>query len=217
MIRNKMRYICCAFFVMAFVTACGKKSEDAPITTDTVLIQADGSVLDYQVDSFDKAYYNISEYEQMLKTEIDAYNQSTPMPVNSTGKPLVSVKTVGMVQEASATAQTVLEFQSVDALCDYYKAYGVERTFYYGTVSEAIKQGYDVNNNLYVRKKDSFVAVTQEQIEKSLSRHILIVSGENLHIRFENKIIYSSKDVTLNEAKTEAVVTDAVISYFVFE
>ncbi len=217
MTKKRLAIGICSLLLSFTLAGCGEKKEAGPITGDTLQILSDGSVVEYQLDAFDKTYYNISEYENLLRDEIANYNKETPSPVNGSEKPLVNVVSIGISEETPGQAQTVLEFQSVKALMDYYKEYGVERSFFYGAVSEAITKGYDVKGKLYTTKKGELVPISDEQIEKIMGRNILIVTNENIHVRYEGKLLYYSNNVTFDENKTEATTVDAGDCYFVFE
>lgn len=217
MTKRRLTIGLCSLLLSFTLAGCGEKKEAGPITGDTVEILSDGSVVEYQLDVFDKNYYNIGEYEGLLREEISEYNKETLAPQNDNGKPLVSVKSIGMNEANPTQAETVLEFQSTKALVDYYSEYGVERKFFYGPVSEAITKGYDVKGNLCTLKKGELIPLSDEQIEKIMSRNILIVTNENIHVRYEGKLLYYSNNVTFDENKTEATTVETGDCYFVFE
>lgn len=199
------------------ISACGDEKTVDEIVKNTVVIQSDGSVLDYQVEEFDTTRYVLSELTRMVNQEIDTYNKETPTSLNNNGKPLVSVEEVSLFEDSRTKVRLCLEFQSVKAMKEYYALYDINRDFFYGTVSEAIAAGYNVQGNLYVRKKKNAVQISADQLEKLMSKKILIVKGETLAVRFDKKLLYYSNGVSVNKGKTEALTTEQVENYLVFE
>lgn len=201
--------LCLLLFV-----GCGEKAELGPVVTNTVFIEMDGSIIDYEIDTLDQDYYSVSDLDSMVRDDASTYNKEVPRPVNGSSKPLIAVNEVAQLENGNV--RVGVEFQTVEAMVTYNERFQVERKAFYGTVSEAIARGYEVKGNLYSRKRGNMNALTDEQIDGIMSKNIFIIT-EPVNVRFEGEVLYFSNNVVMNADATEATVPEGETGYFLFK
>lgn len=176
----------CAFLL----TGCGEQEEVyVPVTSNTIEVTEEGRLIAYIVEDFEKDYYDINELAQMVRSEIDVYNTNKASLSTEAGQVPVLVDKVMMAEDGSAKAVVALDFQSAAAYEDY-----MGKEVFYGTISEAIAAGYDLEGKLFDAKKGTELAA--DKLEKNGKRMILIVEDEVL-VRPDGKVLYLSDNVTL--------------------
>ncbi len=182
----------CLSFCVLFITGCEEQEEVyVPVTENTVEAVADGRLIGYIVEAFDKDYYNITELGDMVRAEIAIYNEKNAHLATEAGRAPIIVDKVSMAEDGSAKAVVALNFQNAAVYEDYM---GTE--LFYGTVAEAVAAGYQLEGQLVGVKKGE--TLTAEQITKNGENHILIVA-DTLWIRTNEKVQYLSGNASLTE------------------
>lgn len=199
---------------LLLLMGCGEKAELGPIVTNTVFVELDGSIIDYEIDALDQDYYSLSDLDSMVREDAATYNKEVPRPVNGSSKPLIAVNEVAQLENGNV--RVGVEFQTVAAMVAYNERFQVKRKAFYGTVSEAMLQGYEVKGNLYSRKKGNMNALTDEQVDGIMSKNIFIIT-EPVNVRFEGEVLYFSDNVVMNADATEATVPEGETGYFLFK
>lgn len=176
---------------MALLTGCEKEQVYIPVTTNTIEALQDGRVIGYIVEDFDKDYYDINELEDMVRTEIDAYNDEKKNLSTEAGRTLVIVDKVYMAEDGSKKAVVALNFQNAAVYADY-----MEQELFYGTVAEAVANGYELDKKLAnVKGGDVFAG---EQIQKNSEKLVLILK-DTVTVRTEGTVQYLSANARLTE------------------
>ena len=134
------------------------------------MVEKDGKVTSYLVNTFDKDFYNLDGLTQMVEEEAEEFNaahtEATENPMN--------VKTVQVLGDG-AMVQVVQEFADTDSYAEYN-----EQDLFYGTRVEALAQGLTVNREL-VNAADGTPA-DSEKLDKALEK--------NHHDHYKCKRIY---------------------------
>lgn len=143
------------------LAGCGQKVPDR-IEKSTLVINAKGNVTAYQVGEFDKAYYNLSELEVMAKEEAARFCGS----VKKSGA--VKVDKVSGTQDDDGSVVVQYSFDGADSYQDFMKG---DETLFYGTVAEAIRQGYG-GVTMYDAKDGTSMLWTEAAGE--LGKHVVI-------------------------------------------
>lgn len=170
------------------LSGCGKaaKLPDTVVNTSLV-VDKDGRVTSYLVDTFDKDFYSLDGLKEMVQNEADAFNIAH---TDASEDPLV-VKAVQSVGEG-ATVQVVEEFTDTKVYEEY-----TEKELFYGTRVEALADGISVNLDL-VNAEDGTPA-DQEKLEKALEKNHLLITNASAYIYCPYQVLYVSEGVVMGE------------------
>ena len=184
------------------LSGCGKaaKLPDTVVNTSLV-VDKDGRVTSYLVDTFDKDFYSLDGLKEMVQSEADAFNIAHTDAVED---PLV-VKAVQSVGEG-ATVQVVEEFTDTKVYEEY-----TEKELFYGTRVEALADGISVNLDL-VNPEDGTPA-DQEKLEKALEKNHLLITNASAYIYCPYQVLYVSEGVVMGEdGYVDASQSDGVVT-----
>lgn len=178
-----------AVFVIAmglFLVGCGNKK--AEVTS--ISIDKNGKVSNVIYEAFDQSYYNIQELSSVASSEISIYN-------NEYTEEKVSLESAELVKD-NAFVKVTMNYNSA-----YDYAHFNHLTLFYGTVKEAIDNGYTVADHLVDKQGTAFGG----NIEDYYDNHVVITTDKsNIITPFE--ITYMTEGVTLIDKK-EAMLTSA--------
>ena len=179
------------------LAGCGEETVEEPIRTSTIVLSADGSFTQCRVESFDREDYQLSELESMIRQEGSDYVGMTSAQASEGGQ-AVAVEQVGVLEEDHSQVMVALHFADSEIYGNYMTEVDQQSSeLFYGTVKEAIAEGYDLAGVLQDAKKGT--AITAEQLGKIGDRLVLIFE-EPLQIRCPSKALYISGNVRLTEA-----------------
>lgn len=184
------------------LSGCGKaaKLPDTVVNTSLV-VDKDGRVTSYLVDTFDKDFYSLDGLKEMVQSEADAFNIAH---TDAAEDPLV-VKAVQSVGEG-ATVQVVEEFTDTKVYEEY-----TEKELFYGTRVEALADGISVNLDL-VNAEDGTPA-DQEKLEKALEKNHLLITNASAYIYCPYQVLYVSEGVVMGEdGYVDASQSDGVVT-----
>ena len=181
---------------------CGQTAKlPSEVVNTSLVVEKDGKVTSYLVNTFDKDFYSLDGLEKMVREEADAFNsehgdgQQDPM----------TVKAVQML-EAGATVQVVQEFDSVDSYAEYN-----EQDLFYGTRVEALAQGISVDLEL-VNASDGTPA-DPDQLSKAMEKGHLIITNASAYIYCPYPVLYISEGVVMGEdGYVDASQSDGVVT-----
>lgn len=184
------------------LSGCGKaaKLPDTVVNTSLV-VDKDGRVTSYLVDTFDKDFYSLDGLKEMVQSEADTFNIAH---TDAAEDPLV-VKAVQSVGEG-ATVQVVEEFTDTKVYEEY-----TEKELFYGTRVEALADGISVNLDL-VNPEDGTPA-DQEKLEKALEKNHLLITNASAYIYCPYQVLYVSEGVVMGEdGYVDASQSDGVVT-----
>lgn len=182
---------------MMAMAGCGEEAVEEPISTSTIVLAEDGSFTQYRIENFDKEYYQLSELDSMIRQEVQAYVSANPGQAADGGE-IVRVETVSRAPEDQSQAMVALYFADSRTYEDYVAEVDQQPDeLFYGTMEEALQQGYDLSGVLLDAKKGT--VITPEQLEKSKTRMLLIFT-DSFQIRCPSKVLYRSSNVSLTDA-----------------
>lgn len=188
--KKVLRLAACLLLLGLLLTGCGEQEEVyEPVTSNTIEVTEEGRLIAYIVEDFEKEYYDINELAEMVRTEIDAYNAKKPSLSTQAGQVPVLVDKVMMAEDGSAKAVVALNFQSTAAYEDY-----MGKEVFFGTVSEALEAGYELDEKLFDVKKGE--ALPANKLERNGKRTILIVE-DSVSVRPGEKVLYLSNNAAL--------------------
>ncbi len=180
---KKSRMILLCFLCAVLLSACG----ETEITTTTVEILSSGKVTHTIIDSFEESYYDAEEMKEMAQKEADEFNNS-----HKDG-----AVTVESVQLENGQVRMVMDYADARAYSDFNS-----ETLFYGTVSDALAAGYDLNVNL-ISLKDNTQYLSGEELSSMGDKH-LIITSESLHIIAPSNLSYVSEGVIIASSRKEA-------------
>ena len=166
-----------------------------------LVVEKDGKVTSYLVNTFDKDFYNLDGLTQMVEEEAEEFNathtEATENPMN--------VKTVQALGDG-ALVQVVQEFADTDSYAEYN-----EQDLFYGTRVEALAQGLTVNREL-VNAADGTPA-DSEKLDKALEKNHLIITNASAYIYCPYPVLYISEGVVMGEdGYVDASQSDGVVT-----
>ena len=176
-------------FMIFSLTGCGEK-EVIPVTEPTVEIMADGELIAYLVEDFDKEYYDLGELDAMVREEVAAYVQENAL-VTETGKEGLTVESVAMAADGSQKVVVALKFGNDEIYADYFDV-----EVFYGTVAEAEKAGYSLSAAL-ISVKDG--EIFTEELAKKNSRRKILVIEDAVIVRCPKDVLYVGTNASLTE------------------
>ncbi len=179
------------------LTGCGEEAVPEPISTSTIVLDADGSFTQCRVEPFDQEYYQLSELDAMIRQEVQDFVSGKGVQSADDVQP-VSVEQVSYLEEDSSQAMVALHFTDSQVYEDYMTEVDQQPCeLFYGTVRQAQERGYDLGDSLLDAKKGTVIAT--EQLEKYQDKLVLVFE-DALQIRCPSKILYCSSNVSLTDA-----------------
>lgn len=194
----------------AMFTGCGTgKDANVPIISNTLEVTADGHLIAYIVEDFDKDYYDINELKTMVDQEVAAYNQAKAALVNEAGQSPITVINVMMAEDGSKKAVVELDFANAAVYTDYM---GVEA--FWGTVAQAVEKGYVLDGMLKSVKNDEpFIG---ETLKKSQDNMILIIK-DAVTVRTYNTVQFLSKNASITAEGFVNAETENELKYMIIK
>lgn len=179
-------YMCLVLAALA-LTACGQSKLPGIVDTPSISISTEGAVDAYQVDVFNKDYYQVSELAAMAVEEASEYNTK-----HQTGEEApVRVEKVEGLEDGSGKIVVHSIFQDADTYSDYNEA-----LLFYGTVEEALTAGMDLGAELRDVKEDTLLS--EEALTQYARQHI-IVTTERVRIYCPYKVTHISEGAVMAE------------------
>ena len=172
------------FLAVLMLTGCTGKTSTAG---SQIEVGRDGKITAALTESFDKEFYQLSELEDMLRTELSEYNTEA-------GSQRIELKSI---EEKEGTCTLVLDYASWEDYAQYN-----QEPFFAGTVKEAGEAGVDLNVLLMENGKDHTIG--QSEITELEAYHLVAWNG-SLTLHVPGKIRYYSEGITLSSAKDAVV------------
>ena len=181
---------------------CGQTAKlPAEVINTSLVVEKDGKVTSYLVDTFDKDFYTLDGLEAMVREEADSFNrtygdgQEDPM----------TVKSVQML-ENGVTVRLVEDFDSADSYAEYN-----EKDLFYGTRVEALAKGISVDLEL-VDATDGTPA-DSGKLSKAMEKGHLIITNASAYIYCPYPVLYLSEGVVMGaDGYVDASQSDGVVT-----
>lgn len=165
--------VLCALFLTLSLTACSSSFE--PSVT-SLYVRKNGELTYAVVESFEKEYYSLAEFQSMIDREVESCNSNYSEPAI----------TVERLEVEDGTLYLLLNFTDADA----YSRYNEEYCFV-GTIEEAL--GIGQSFNLVFKDADYEERTTAEVTEKKDDK-VLILQQEGI-VQLEAPVKYVSNNV----------------------
>lgn len=176
-----------AGLAICVLTLAGCSGEVVPKLEDSDVISVDkeGVITSYLISDFDKEYYDTAELTNMAVKDAAAYNEE-----HQVGEAVpLTVQSVEM-----KGTNVVLQHRYSDA--EAYSGYN-QKEFFYGTVSEALDEGYDLTA-LLTSVKDG-QPLSQEDLMKKPEKTYVLITDAKADIYCARKITHVGDGVAYNE------------------
>lgn len=184
------------------LSGCGQTAKlPEEVVNTSLVVEKDGKVISYLVNTFDKDFYSLDGLEEMVKNEAEEFNAAH----TDTAEEALTVKTVQALGDGSMV-QVVQEFDSADSYAEYN-----DQDLFYGTRVEALAQGNPVNKEL-VNAADGTPA-DPDKLEKVLEKGHLIITNASAYIYCPYPVLYISEGVVMGEdGCVDASQSDGVVT-----
>ncbi len=170
---------------------CGGAAKLPDVIENTSLrIDKDGGIESYTVGVFDKDYYDLEEMRRMGVEEVAEYNAG-----HQTGEtaPLVLEE----ISNIAGSKETVLLSYSYDSARTYQDYH--ERKLFYGTVDEAVSEGYDFQElNQVLLKAEGGGSIVSGDLEGMGKKHVVLLE-EATRVYCPYKVAYFSDNAAVME------------------
>lgn len=170
---KKWMYAVCVIITALSMTGCSSSFE--PSVT-SMYVQKNGKITYAVVESFEKDYYSLEEFQAMTEREAEAFNSTYSEPALSIEK----------LEAENGTLYLLMEFADADA----YSRYSEEYCFA-GTVREALDDGKAFDMTF---RDPEYTEYTTADVTGKKDDQVLIVQNEGI-IEFQKEIKYVSNNV----------------------
>ena len=186
---RKSGVILCSIFclMLVLVTGCSKIEVPDNLSVPALAVTSKGQVTAWIVERFDKDYYDLEELRNMVSDEIKQFNEGHRQ---ENGSDAVTVQSLEKTA-AGDEVKLVLNFRDSKAYKDYTGS-----DLFYGTVAQAQKAGYDLEQQLISTKDAS--TIDQTDMKELDTKRILIIQ-EKVTIYGPGRPLYISPGVTVNQ------------------
>ena len=192
---GKLKRIAGMLAVLLVLAACGK---EAPVDTNTVSVEKDGTIKTILIEDFTQAYYDADELRKMIDDEVADYNKEA-------GADKV---TVAAFEPEEGRVRLELDFAGSD---DYAKFNS--REFFSGTAAQALALGMEIPD--LVDAQGGETIASRKILENSAYK--LVVTDEAQDVRLPGKVLYYSEGLTLKDKKTVTVSKEQEKAFIVYE
>ncbi|MBS6396061.1 MAG: hypothetical protein KH452_02745 [Clostridiales bacterium] len=165
----------CVLMTVLVMVGCGSSFD--PSAT-SLYIQDNGVITQAIVETFEKDYYSVAEFESMIEKEVAAYN-------GRYGKDAISVTRLEVEED---TLYLLMDYTDAEVFSQYNEVY-----FYMGTVEEALDEGLSFN---MVFKDAEYEEHTAADATSKKSSHVAVVRDEGI-IQLEKPVKYVSNNVEI--------------------
>ena len=181
---------------------CGKTAKlPETVVNTSLVVEKDGKVISYLVNTFDKDFYSLDGLTQMVTQEAEEFNAAH----KDAAEDSMTVRTVQILGDG-ATVQVVQEFADAKSYAEYN-----EQDLFYGTRVEALADGISVDLGL-VNAADGTPADT-DKLNKALEKNHLIITNASAFIYCPYPVLYVSEGVVMGEdGYVDASQSDGVVT-----
>lgn len=165
----------CMLAIVLLMTGCGASFE--PSVT-SLYICKDGKITQAIVESFEKDYYSLSEFESMIEKEISTYNSSF-------GEEKLKLN---RLEEKGQTLYLLLDYEDADV----YRSYNEEYCFV-GSIEEALDEGLSFNMDF---KDADYEEVSAAAATENKNSHVVVLKEEGV-VQLEKPVKYVSNNVEI--------------------
>ncbi len=172
--------------VTLMITGCGEAKVPDTIDRPMISIAKSGEVTEYLISDFDKEYYSVSGLSSMAAEEAAQYNTANQ---SGTATP-VKLEKVEALEDGSGRVCIVYKYDSAESYTGFNQG-----SLFFGTVQEAVSQGYSVNVSLEGLDGQT---LTADQLKQATDKR-LIIAPWGVHVYCPGSVEYISGNAALAE------------------
>lgn len=172
----------CVLAVMMLLAGCGTSFKP---TVTSLYIHKNGKITQAIVESFEKEYYSLTEFESMLQKEMDTYNQKF-------GEERIKKDSLEIKND---TLYLLLEYEDADTFSQYNEEY-----CFVGSVEEAEEAGLSFN---MVFKDADYEEYTAEEAARG-EDSVAVLKEEGV-VQLQKPVKYVSNNVEIIDEHTVQV------------
>lgn len=185
---KRYRKLTAACLLIFCLTGCGKETAPEKIAETSIVIHTNDTITYHLIESFEQSYYNLDELTKMASDEVEQYNSEKGL----SGDNAVKLEGVTLVAESPGKVSVVYQFPNVNRFCDFEE----EIAFFYGTVKEAMDEGFMLDVPLKNIKDDSIL--DEGQLNQYENKKIVIMQTDAV-VYGPAKVMLTSDDVSILE------------------
>lgn len=181
----------CFLLCILVLLGCGEAKLPENIEVNTLSISREGKVAAYLIGNFEKEYYNISELTSMAMEEAAEYNTEHAA---GEGTPVV-VEKVEALEGGTSRVRISYQYDSAGTFSGFN-----EEDLFYGTVSEAVAQGYF--NSIAAGSVESVkdgTPVADTWIRQEASGKHIVITDEKALVYCPYKVTHISRGAVMKE------------------
>lgn len=194
-------------FVSLNLSACGLESS-TDFDRTMIQVQKDGHIRATEVDVLDKDIYDFNELKTMAQETVDDYNEK--------GAGKVTLETVETLDATDGSVRIVIDYESTEDYIAFNTPISNSCVLFFGTVSEAMAQGYQMVNMREADPSKTDPAVYNQKEIEAMGEKQLLITSEKVQVSLPEKIMYVSEDaaLTVEESQREAILVDSSTGLF---
>lgn len=207
----RIKFLAAVLACMALLSACSGKVDLSKVTESTVGVNADGSIDEVIIESFDASYYTLEGLTAFVEEEVDAFNGEYPQeqPENLKEGEEITAITVQSVEANDEQKTARLAMAYLDAeLYNLFNGANLQVL----TIKDAAAQ--DTLTDLEYTEVKTGETIRFNDFADSSKLHIVCTDAA-MRIQTGGKILYHSKEITLIDSHT--VQTAEGLSVIVFK
>ena len=184
------------------LAGCGEPKMPDGIEVSTVSVSKKGQISIWFVEEFTEEYYSLSELTQIALSEVEEFNSSAG------SDRAVTMKKMELLPENRNKAVAHYQFADWKSCTAFCTAFNGE-TFFYGTVEEALKEGFGAEIVLKSVADGSLLA--GDQFARETDSH-LIITDVKANIYCPAKVAYLNGSAVLNaDGSVDTSQTDGLV------
>lgn len=185
---KRIKVFGCLCLMVCMLAGCGEVTLPESFADTSLIVNENGTITYWLVDDFDKDYYKISELKDMATKEAVEFSVSFKEEGVATAAEVDKVLTLAEDPSKIAVVYTFSGGKSFARFTD--------TTFFYGTVEDAYKNGYELKGKIAAVKGNS----TMSDLElKQQTKDHLIITDLKIPIYLTEKAVYVSPGAVVTE------------------
>lgn len=182
------------YLCAVFLAGCGEAEVPEVVDTTTIAIDSDGKITLWLIGEFDNADYTLSELAAKAREEVAKFNTARGAGTAEA----VLIDKVEAVADGSNKVAVVYQFPGWRECTEFIGNdlfFGTNR-LYYGTVQDALSNGYSADVSLRSVKGNALLSGTE--LEQSSGKTIIITDME-ANIYCPGRVTHISDGAAVNE------------------
>lgn len=157
------------------IPGCGSSFEPS---VSSLYVRESGALTYAVVESFEKDYYSLNEFQSMIEREVDTYNSSYSEPAI----------TIEQVEVKDGTLYLLMDFADAEVYSRYSETY-----CFVGTIDDALEEGRSFDMAF---KDINYEEYTTAEVTDKKENHVVVLKEEGI-VELEKAVKYVSNNVEI--------------------